>query len=408
MPQKTHNSRIIDEVSKTSIELLLKEPFYSHVFGTLNKVVVGENHIVSTMGVAVDNKYHVLYINSTFWDEFLTEPKFRYGVVKHEILHIILKHTLASSVTYNRHIQNIAMDIVVNQYIQADQLPEESIRLDLFPTLELEPDQTWQYYYHKLLDVKNNPEQNQEAAQILNEISESSHGLDRHESWAEMSKLTELDRELASDVLDSILERATEKAKGNNGWGSLPGRIKEYLNTLLAPKKPVVSWRKVLKIFSNSSSKTKLKTTLKRPSKRYGTVPGIKIHKKQKVLVAIDTSGSVGKDDIELFFSEIFHIWHSGSEVQVTECDTDVHNVFTYRGKTPEFVTGRGGTAFEAPIQLANEEIRPDCLVYFTDGYAPAPKQKSSCPILWLITPGGASVSELKEQGFQGLILQMK
>jgi predicted metal-dependent peptidase len=167
----------------------------------------------------------------------------------------------------------------------------------------------------------------------------------------------------------------------------------------------VVNWRRILKLFANSSSRTKVRNTLRRPSKRYGTNPGIQVKKKQKVLIAIDTSGSIQMDELKEFFNEVYHIWKQGAQVKVVECDTIIHQTYNYRGKTPEKVSGGGGTAFEAPIKYANEEYRPDALVYFTDGYGSNPNIKSNCPILWLLSKNGSDVSYISD--FQGRKVKM-
>ena len=41
------------------------------------------------------------------------------------------------------------------------------------------------------------------------------------------------------------------------------------------------------------------------------------------------------------------------------------------------------------PIAFANDDYKPDAIVYFTDGYAPAPEVISRKPILWMISSNG-------------------
>ena len=145
--QNTTN-RILEEVTRTSIELLLREPFYSHLFSTLNKEIVAAESGIDTMAVGLRFDTYTLFVNAEFWDTFLVDKKHRYGVLKHEILHIIFKHLLVNEPTLDRKLLNIAMDLVVNQYIERAQLPDESIFLETFPELNLEVDQTYFYYYN--------------------------------------------------------------------------------------------------------------------------------------------------------------------------------------------------------------------------------------------------------------------
>ena len=113
------------------------------------------------------------------------------------------------------------------------------------------------------------------------------------------------------------------------------------------------------------------------------------MRRRQKLLIAIDTSGSVSKKELTRFFMELFHIYRAGSEIRVVECDAEVGHVYDYKGKVPEFVSGGGGTSFEPPVSYGNKVYRPDALIYFTDGYAPPPESNARFPILWVITALG-------------------
>ena len=156
----------------------------------------------------------------------------------------------------------------------------------------------------------------------------------------------------------------------------------------------MVDWRRVLKLFSESSSKTKIKNTLKRPSKRYGTTPGIKIKHHQKLLIAIDTSGSISEEEYHDFFSELYHIWKRGSIVRVVECDAEIQHVYDYKGITPKVIHGGGGTDFNPPIVYANNVFNPDALIYFTDGHAAVPTVQAKVPVLWVISREGITPND--------------
>jgi len=383
--------RIIDEVTKTSIELLLKEPFYSHFFSALNKEVVSIDHAVQTLAVGLAERNHVLYINPLFWSEILIDPKHRYGVVKHEILHIVFKHTLVKPDKLNKHLINIAMDIVVNQYIERHHLPEFGIFLEDFPELELSKDQSWKYYYDRLLDLSQQLDgkyKGTKAAESLMSIEESSHGLDRHVLWEKIYDQSKTERELLDTSINGLVILANQKTPVKS-LGLLPGAVRLHLQTILLKVKPLVDWRRVIKLFSESSCKTKVVNTLRRPSKRFGTNPGVKIKKLKKLLVAIDTSGSIRKSELSEFFREIYHIWKQGAEIEIVECDSKIQRTYSYKGVAPEFVLGRGGTEFDPVLTFANTIFKPDGIIYFTDGVAFAPSVKSRAPLLWVISKNG-------------------
>jgi predicted metal-dependent peptidase len=72
----------------------------------------------------------------------------------------------------------------------------------------------------------------------------------------------------------------------------------------------------------------------------------------------------------------------------VVECDMVIQRTYPYRGILPQLVVGRGGTLFDAPLAWANAQ-RPDAVIYFTDGQAPAPQVAARMPVLWVITTNG-------------------
>ncbi|MCB0567082.1 MAG: hypothetical protein KDD01_22175 [Phaeodactylibacter sp.] len=401
--------RILKEVTSVTIELLLQEPFFGHFLTGLIKEV---NPQVPTLGVRLAGPDAVqLSINAAFWEKELARKEHRYGVIKHEILHIALRHILMVDRFGHKQIFNIAADIVVNQYVDKGQLPEGAILLEQFRDFKMEPGQDVGYYYKRLLDehrkgntggssgkgaqpgdpsggeggAGGNPS-SQRLAELL---SGENEWLQRHDEWhRQMANLSAAERSNLEQKIDSIIHSASERV-GEREIGKLPGELKSYLKTIEGRHKPSLDWRRALRLFASSSNRTFLKNTIRRPSKRYGTTPGIKIRHKQRLLVAVDTSGSVSDPEVQRFFSEIYQIWRHGAEVMVVECDTAIKRQYPYRGHSPDFVMGRGGTDFNAPLEFANKHFHPDGIVYFTDGYALAPRVESRYPVMWLITPNG-------------------
>lgn len=421
------HQRILDEVAKTSIQLMLKETFYGHFFTSILKDVSERtDSIATTLG---SNNMIKLIVNPNYWDNELKIPgnekatkALRYGAIKHQILHIVFKHALRFPEFGNKKLFGIASDLATNQYIQSDQLTEDAIRMEDFPEFQLTRGQSIDYYYQRLAEelaniqetfgggdssesdeecetsgassdqdnAQDSPPQLNQAQQHLKDLmdSEDNPHLDQHKFWDEFEKLSSAEQKIIDAAINESIVNSISRIKSKD-YGNLPAGLQQYINLLVESLKPNVNWRRVLRIFTASSSRTRLRNTIRRPSKRYGTTPGIKIQAKQKILVAVDTSGSVNENELKEFFGELYYIWKQGAEIYVVECDTLIHNHYTYKGTPPEIVSGRGGTNFDAPIVFANEEYMPDALVYFTDGYAPAPSVVSRRPILWMVTHQG-------------------
>jgi predicted metal-dependent peptidase len=380
------SSQILEQVSKTTIQLILKEPFYGHFFTGLLKEVTDK---IPTMAVgSTANKMVKLYVNPNFWTEVLSTPEYRYGVLKHEILHIVFKHILTGKQYPNKRIFNIAADIVVNQFIEKKQLPEGAILLEHFAELNLEINKDVGYYYEKLLKIWRKDAG--KSCPILEKLmNSSSWAIEMHDLWGkEFEKMNESERKIIESMIHDVLQNSVKRI-GPKSIGNLPLGLQEYINELILSFEPTIDWKRQLRLFVGSSIRTYLKNTIRRPSKRYGTTPGIKIKSRQKILVAIDTSGSIDNDDLSEFFSELYHIWKQKAEIYVVECDTHIHAKYFYRGIMPELIHGRGGTDFNEPIRFANEAYLADAIIYFTDGVCVAPTVPNRKPIMWLISTEG-------------------
>jgi predicted metal-dependent peptidase len=405
----------LDEVSKTTIRLILDEPFYGHFFTGIIKEVTER---VPTLAVGLaETQMTKLYVNERFWQDVLVTPEYRYGVIKHEILHIVLKHILLVKKYDHKDIFNIAADIVVNQYIEPHQLIEGVVLLSQFDDLKLETNREVGYYYDKLLGAwngymsslgtENEQEKTPSIENLENYINGDNENLAQHDLWRmEIGRMTQAERDILEEALNRVIETTVQRV-GPRGIGKLPAGLKAYLDNLVISLKPRLNWRRVLRIFTANASRTYIKNTIRRPSKRYGTTPGMKVRNKQKILVAIDTSGSISMPDLEEFFGEMYHIWRQGAEIMVVECDTVIQNKYYYRGVTPKFVMGRGGTHFDAPLQFANEEYMPDAIVYFTDGYAAVPTVKSRKPVLWMVSSGGLPQGQGVWNDLPGRVVKM-
>lgn len=423
-----NHQQILDEVAKTSIQLMLGEPFFGHFFTSILKDV---SEKTDSIAVSVSGKQMIkLLVNPDYWQNELqvtdlpspqankkATQDLRYGAIKHQILHIVFKHTLRYPDFGNKKLFSIASDLAANQYIKSEQLTEDAIRLEDFPEFKLNRGQAIDYYYQKLSDEldemqstdggssRDNNENDEDgddedgndsnlnqAQQKLKDLMEDEDNkmLNQHKFWNDFEKLSSAEQKMIEAMINESIVNSVSRLKPSS-YGNLPAGLQQYINLLVDSLKPNVNWRRVLRIFTASSSRTSLKNTIRRPSKRYGTTPGIKIQKKQKILVAIDTSGSVQEDELKEFFSELYHIWKQGAEIYVVECDTQIHNQYLYKGSPPDVISGRGGTDFNAPIEFANDQYQPDAIVYFTDGYAAEPHVPSRKPILWLVTSEGVS-----------------
>ena len=304
--------------------------------------------------------------------------------MKHQLLHLIFGHLGRSEKYNNDALFGIAADLTINQLIDSEQLTTNSIVMNKLNDVDLPKNQTLDYYYQQFLEVLIEPKyENTTAKKYLQKcLVEGNEKLKQHQFWG--SDKTAGEQKIIENKVLKSLETAFERFKQSNQVGTLPQALQSQIKREIERLKPKIDWRRRLRLFTNKSQKTFIKNTIRRPSKRYGTVPGIAVKKRQKLLIAIDTSASVSDEMQSQFFEEIYHIWRQKVVLTIVECDISIQRTYEYEGKAPEFTTGKGGTDYNAPIQFANDTLKPDAIIYFTDGKGEKPTIEPKMPILWL------------------------
>jgi predicted metal-dependent peptidase len=200
--------------------------------------------------------------------------------------------------------------------------------------------------------------------------------------------MDEAEKKLMEKQIEYQLKDVAEQVQKQRGH--IPGELKELIDSLYVSEEPVLDWRAYLRRFNGMASKVYTKKTRRKPNKRFYGNPALKIKQKKNTLVAIDTSGSVSKDDLKEFLSEIHHIYKTGTQVTVVECDASIGRVYEYKGKTQEAqeVTGRGGTSYDPVLNyLHDNRDKYQNLIYLTDGECET-SIKPCKPTLWVHCSG--------------------
>lgn len=365
---------VLKDISRISRDLMLNEPFYGLFLSTLNKVTRKD---LETAGVCKKGINTELAVNPEFWETKLTEAT-RYGVLKHELLHLCFFHLILRDKYSDKLLANIAMDIEINQYIDPKYKNEMFLHLKSFNGIELEPFQGTDYYYNKLLKEKDTNED------LKGLIAQNSHGLSEHDFWGEFEKLSESEKKLVQKQIEYQVKEIANQIKSR---GIIPGELKDMIDGLLTPKKPVLNWKAYLRRFVGGSNKIYTKKIRRKSSKRFEDNPGLKIKQKRRILVGIDTSGSVSNKELQEFMQEIHHIYKTGTKITLAYCDTDINKVEEYDGKLRNReVYGRGGTDFQPIIDYYDKHKSQFCtLIYLTDGEC-SPPSKPKKKMLWVLS----------------------
>jgi predicted metal-dependent peptidase len=377
------------KVEQAVITLLRKEPFYAHLLTSLKRVYGPE---VPTAAVSATGRGVTLWVNPRFFCNEVNEQE-RIGVLKHEMLHLLFKHPWRDTSNMpDDELRNIAADLVVNQFVAPFKLPEGCILLSTFPQAGLEADQTMEWYYNKLRQYGSTAE----GAKAIEKATGvcKTQGCDA--KWGEKGADSDggdpsqngglTSGDYAEAVVRGVVSKAKAKLSGKE-WGDLPSGVQRMVDEICAP--PKLPWKRLLRLFAGRGSRTVVRTTRLKESNRFPGEPGIRIKRLQKLVVAVDTSGSIGDDDLKDFLIEINGMARAGAEVTVISCDCEIHSVEPYRrGVMPEF-KGGGGTSFDPVMQWLKDNRSKSFggCIYLTDGCAPKPTTDPRCPVLWVITP---------------------
>lgn len=370
---------------------MLKEPFYGLFLIMLNKE--WNNRKIGTACVSKNGINYQLTLNEHFW-AILTDSQQR-GLLKHELLHIVFFHVLIDMKEFaNRDILGLAVDLEVNQYIDTADLPPNPVMLTSYPELKLDIRAGFRYYYEKLTEAHENGTSPSLDAQLEAMAGQSGEGiiivgpggenLPDHSSWEDFEELSETEKGLIKKQADYQMKEVADQVTKSRG--KIPSELAGYIDALSFVEPPKFDWRSYVRRFAGGSTRVFTKKLRRKFNKRFDENPGLKIKPKRHVLVAVDTSGSVSDSELQEFFHEVHHIFKTGTEITVVQCDAAISNVSSYRKNLEIKIHGRGGTSFEPVIDYYAENLHKfTCLIYFTDGEAPAPS-KAPRKILWVLS----------------------
>jgi predicted metal-dependent peptidase len=202
-------------------------------------------------------------------------------------------------------------------------------------------------------------------------------------------------RNETSDFDKEVVKKLAKDAKEahEKAHGSLPGHVQKILDEFLKP--PSINWKVVLRQFVAATIKAGTKKTWRKENRRKLPLKGSLKERKAKIVLALDTSGSIfGTPELlEEFWAEILGIRKAyNADITVVECDAEIQSVYTLKqSMKPVQPSGGGGTSF-VPVYayIAEKRMKVDVLIYLTDLYGCFP-EKEYVRTLWVVCEGGAN-----------------
>ena len=342
-----------------------------------------------------------------------------YFLILHEIRHWIYMHVFrwkefGNTLALQKQIKdsrlfNIAADYVINGELVSDYADIDiTFRPEFIESGIIDKEgkydglSTEQVYIALLNDLPEPPQngssQNANAGQEGQQDNLDIHDL-REPTPEELEQAQIVANESAKgssmdtkEIRDTILT-ATQIAKMQ---GNAPASIDRMIASIVETK---TSWEASLRRYMRAFEKADF--NFSRPNRRYMSQGLIlpSAGKKQKlkhVVLAMDTSGSIGSHELTAFASETRTLLQQCHIEQLTiiYADTEVANVQVFKRPRPQDTlklapAGGGGTDF-VPVfdYVMQQSINPDVLIYFTDTYGRFPNAKDvKFNTIWAIPP---------------------
>lgn len=357
----------------TVISLLFSNPFYGHVLSQLQPV------LTETVPVAGVKPGHPIQLLLNQREYSLLKPIERVGVLKHEILHLILEH-FARGEGKEHELFNLACDLAVNEYLYG-QLPEYAVTVkSLNSALKLKlPSKACAEEYYTILASQIKVEK--EGSVYFAKNSEGEKVAHRRFDEHINNSMDQVGIEIAKEVVRQVIKNSTKTC------GNLPAELEDVIKALLHP---AVNWRRILQRFLLGRGRMLKTLTYTRENRRYEGSPGRRKTVGLKALAVIDTSLSMSEDELVKIVTELLFIKKiSGTKIHVAWGDTrlaggpvPIENI-----RNNIALGGRGGTDFRWGFELA-DKLRVPLVVFFTDGYGHAP-EKVNQRVLWALTENG-------------------
>lgn len=317
------------------------------------------------------------------------------GLVLHEALHIVFRHLLHNRDLFkeDRDRANMAADYVVNDVIThlddktLARLPDGGLVDMKYHNMNMR--EVYRLLKNECKKGKGGgvPQQGQGQGNGSGS-SDQPYKFDEHDFEGQDATPEEL-RQIEAQIDRAIREGALLA-------GRLGAKIPKSITELL---EPAVDWRKELAEFVSSYARGKDEYTWRSFNRRAVAndiyMPIVQNETMGEIVVAIDTSGSIGQAQINEFASELVSICEAATPeaIRVLWWDTMVHGEQRFTDNYQNMATmlkplGGGGTRVGCVAEYMNKhKVNAEFVLVFTDGHVEnSPKWDISMPTLWFVT----------------------
>jgi len=392
------------KLTKARVQLLFQQPFFATLCLRLSLISAP----VRTM--ATNGK--VIYYNPDFV-ESLT-PEELQGVLAHEVLHCALGHHCRRGSRKPR-LWNVAADYAINPIVLKNgmALPEGALIKPEFEGLSAE-----EIYAALRQEGSGSNSQSQGgsggtsqgASQLENgsgtegtgsqdadsppPVDEDDLNQPRFGGFGEVLDATD---EMGNPVSEAELTRqatewaivAEQASRVAKSCGHEPAGVELPLKEATQSRQ---DWRAILRDFVSASAASDYRWSP--PNRRYVSsglyLPSVYREGTGKIVIGVDTSGSIGEEELRQFAGEISAVSEQAQPelIHVVYCDAAVSSTQEFGPSEPIVLEpkGGGGTDFRPVFEWVEQnDIQPVCLIYLTDLCChDYPATPPSYPVLWV------------------------
>jgi predicted metal-dependent peptidase len=380
---------------------VMRNPKFALLQGVM---MVGKTHVRDDIPTACTNGRDEMYGRAFVKKMSDRELAF---VIAHEAGHKMYRHltTWTKLHTENAQLANQAMDYVINLMLK-DLDPNESVIAMPRYTEDTGHPKAKKGDFMGLVDERFRGMNTKQVYDILKEEqkdgkgggSGEGDGFDEHD-WEGAEGLSDEEKQELAREIDQAIRQGLIAHQKNIGKGG--GMLDRELEDLLAPK---IDWREVLREFVKATCANKDTSSWRRVNRRFLStgmyMPSMIGEKVGHLVVAIDTSGSIGGPELAEFLSEVKSIAEEVNPecVDLLYWDGHVAGHEKYEGSEVSNIVsstkprGGGGTDPSCVSKyLRDENIKPEAVIVLTDGYVPNWGDEWTAPTMWVISGGNTS-----------------
>ncbi len=294
------------------------------------------------------------------------------GVLVHEVMHCVLDHMGRRNSREPQRF-NVAADLAINHLLKEAgySLPKGGCFVGQKPFEKLPENLSAEEYYDLIPDLpKGMNGQDPGGCGGFEDPKDQAAAAQNAADWA---------------VSVAAAETAAKQK------GDLPASIARLLGQLQEAK---IDWKAQLREFLTIFHP--VRNDWNRPNRRYLNqglyLPTLNGERLGHIAVAIDTSGSIGEDELKEFGGEIMGIiGESPTKLTVVWCDAAIGRIDEYDDISQHDLKldgpGGGGTSHKPVFAWVDQQDpAPDCVVCLTDLCTDFPDKPSPVPTLWVST----------------------